>query len=38
MTFLALAGKETNDLHTFREMLKQPDTAAFIQAMKEEAN
>jgi len=33
-----LAGKENNDLYTFREMLKQPDAVDFIQAMKKEVH
>jgi len=33
-----MAGKENNETFTFREMLKQEDSADFIEAMKKEVN
>ena len=33
-----LAGKEDNESYTFKEMIKQPDAADFIQAMMKEAD
>ena len=33
-----MAGDESNDVHTFKDMLKQEDAASFIQAMVKEVN
>ena len=33
-----VAGKENNEIYTFREMLKQEDSADFVKAMLKEAN
>ena len=33
-----VAEKQDNEAYTFKEMLKQPDAADFIQAMMKEAN
>ena len=31
-----VVGKENNETYTFKEMLKQPDSAAFVQATIDE--
>ena len=33
-----LAGKENNETYTFKEMLKQPDSKSFVEAMLKEVN
>ena len=36
--FALLAGKENNESYTFKQMLRQPDAADFVQAMIKEVN
>ena len=36
--FALLAGKENNESYTFKEMLRQPDAADFVQAMIKETD